>query len=274
MSISAAHSMQNYTQRVQSIFRGARAAAAEHEKLIAGAVAMWILWAASSAGDFNRAAPDIAVLFAAGSIWIVGYVCARKRGLLDILWAGVVWSSFAYCAWMFFDQMGRILTNDEAGAITARFASPASASVTFGLLTIIAAARIVHVIKQVHAEALARSAMIDRLMRDGLGGLLLLVFAASCLGLSGSRTGVMFTAGVMLAHVWWDTRGITHSNALIRSAGLLAPLTAIAFSSLGITLAWLQDAPGASGGDMSDALPQVQRIAAYATAWLENPIFG
>jgi hypothetical protein len=37
---------------------------------------------------------------------------------------------------------------------------------------------------------------------------------------------------------------------------------------------WLQDAPGASGGGMSDALPQVQRIVAYATACLENPILG
>lgn len=245
--------------------------------MMAGAGAVWTFGTSGAAGNLDRAAPELAVLFAAGAVWTLGYIAARKRGVLDILWAGLVWSSFTYCALMFFNQMGGVLSGNAVGAITNSFNSPASAAVLFGLLTLIGSARVLHVVKQMDAEALARSEMIERLMRDALGGMLLLVFAVTCLGLTGSRVGVLLTTAVLLAHIWWDTRAITnrpHRSAIIRIASRVAPLVAIVFAALGVALSWLRDESVAPGVGLSDTLPHIQRIEAYIAAWLQSPIFG
>lgn len=245
--------------------------------MIAGAAALWLFAMTGAAGNLDRAAPGLAVLFAAGGMWIIGYICARKRGAFEIVWAGLVWSSFTYCAWMFFDQMGGALSGDEISTITDGFESPASASLIFGLLTLVGSARLLHVVKQMDADALARSEMIDRLMRDGLGGMLLLVFAISCLGLAGSRVGILLTTAVMLGHMWWDTRAITsrsHRGWIVRYASRLTPIVAIAFAAGGVTLAWLGDESIADRIGLSDALPHIQRLQAYIAAWLENPLLG
>ena len=245
--------------------------------MIAGAAALWTYSVAGAAGDLGRATPGLAVLFGASAMWVLGYICARKRGVLDIVWTALVWSSFTYCAWMFFDQMGGAMAGNEISAITDGFESPASASLIFGLLTLIGSARVLHVVKQMDAEALARSEMIDRLMRDGLGGMLLLVFAVSCLGLAGSRVGILLTTAVLLGHMWWDTRVITsrsHRGIVIRYARRLAPLAAIAFAVAGVGLAWLRDESVVRGVGLSDTLPHLQRLQAYIAAWLESPVFG
>jgi O-antigen ligase len=245
--------------------------------MIAGVAVLWAFALTGAAGKLDRAAADLAVLFAAGAMWTIGYISARKRGATDIVWAGLVWSSFTYCAWMFFDQMGGVLSGSEASAITDGFESPASASIIFGLLTLVGSARVLHVVKQMDAEALARSEMIDRLMRDALGGMLLLVFAVACLGLSGSRVGILLTTAVLLGHIWWDTRAITsrsHRGAIIRFARRLAPLAAMAFAVGGVGLAWLRDESIAPGLSLSDTLPHIQRMQAYVSAWAESPLFG
>lgn len=245
--------------------------------MIAGAAALWAFSITGAGGDLDRAVPGLAVLFAAGAMWVLGYVCARKRGVLDVVWAGLVWSSFTYCAWMFFDQMGGAMSGNDVSTITDGFESPASASLIFGLLTLIGSARVLHVVKQMDAEALARSEMIDRLMRDGLGGMLLLVFAVSCLGLAGSRVGILLTTAALLGHMWWDTRAITsrsHRGAVVRYARRLAPLAAVAFAAAGVGLAWFHDESVVRGVGLSDTLPHLQRLQAYIAAWLENPVFG
>jgi len=245
--------------------------------MIVGAVLIWAFAVTGAAGGLERAAPELAVLFAAGAMWAIGYVCARKRGALDIVWAGLVWTSFVYCAWMFFSQMGAVLSGDETTTIADSFESPASASLLFGMFTMIGSARVFHVVKQMDAEALARSEMIDRLMRDALGGMLLLVFAITCLTLSGSRVGIVLTAAVLLGHAWWDTHAIAsraHRGMIIKIGSRIAPLAAIGLAVWGVSLAWLQDESVIPGLGLPDTLPHLQRLQAYITAWLEKPLFG
>jgi O-antigen ligase len=245
--------------------------------MLVGAGALWAFALTGAAGKLDRAAPELAVLFAAGAMWTLGYISARKRGVLDIVWAGLVWSSFTYCAIMFFSQMGGVMSASQGNAMADAFESPASASTLFGLFTLIGSARVLHVVKQMDAEALARSEMIDRLMRDALGGMLLLVFAVTCLGLSGSRVGILLTTSVLLIHMWWDTRAITnrsHRGAIFRIGSRLAPLFAFGFAVLGIGLAWWRDESVAAGVGLSDTLPHVQRTMAYVGAWMQSPVFG
>jgi O-antigen ligase len=245
--------------------------------MISGAGLIWLLAVTGAAGGIDRAAPDLAVLFAAGAMWAIGYIAARKRGALDIVWAGLIWTSFAYCAWMFFSQMGAVLSGSDSATIADSFGSPASASLLFGMFTLIGSARLFHVVKQMDAEALARSEMIDRLIRDALGGILLLVFAITCLTLTGSRVGVILTAAVLLGHAWWDTRAIasrTHRGLIIKIGSRIAPLAAIGLAVWGVGLAWLRDESVSPGLGLSDTLPHLQRLQAYAAAWLEQPLFG
>jgi len=165
--------------------------------MVGGVALVWTFALTGAAGELNRAAPYLAALLGAGAMWTIGYVCARRRGALDIAWSALIWSSIVYCAVMFFGEMAGRLSNTIAG-FAASFATPADASLLFGLLAIVGCSRVLHVVKQMDAEALARSAMIERLLRDGLGGILLAGFALTCLLLAGSRVGVALTSAVVL----------------------------------------------------------------------------
>lgn len=228
------------------------------------------------AGPLYRAAPHLAVLFAAGSVWAIAYLAARRHGALDTAWAVLVWSSAAYCAWVLgsasIGGAGRPLH-----PIAASFQTSADAAVLFGLLTLAGASRVLHVVKQVDADALVGQRLLERLVRDAFGGLTLLVLALTCLLLVNSRPGILMTMGVLAGLIWWDSLSITtrpHRGALVRFAVIAAPLTAIVLAGSGLALGLLRDETIASGIGLSSENPNLQRLEAYASIWLESPLTG
>jgi O-antigen ligase len=177
---------------------------------------------------------------------------------------------------MFFGEMAARLST-SVGGFAASFETPADASLLFSLLAILGFARVFHVVKQMDAEALARSAMIERLLRDGLGGILLTVFALTCLLLAGSRVGVALASAVILGHAWWDTMAIAgreHRSVVIRAVHQLTPFFALAFAAWGVGLAWFYDESISPGPGLSGTLPHLQRLEAYIQAWLQHPVTG
>lgn len=244
--------------------------------MVIGATLVAIAALTGLAGPLDRAAAPLAVLFAAGAMWTIGYIAAGRRSALAAAWSTLVWTSAAYCAWMFISS-----ASPDAGRtgrlITDAFETPANAAVVFGLLSILGLARVLHVLKQVDADALLGFRMVDRLLRDALGGFLLLGLAVSCLVLAGSRAGILMTFGVMLGHMWWDTLSIMtrpHRGRLARVAVFAAPVLACALAALGMVDGWLNDETIAPGIGLSDTLPNLQRFDAYSSLWLEAPITG
>jgi O-antigen ligase len=245
--------------------------------MLVGLIVVAVAAVAGAAGSLDRAAPHLAALIAAGAMWTTGYISARKRGALDVVWSALIWSSLAYCVWMFFTGIVATLAGADLGVIADAFESPAAASVLFGVFALLGSARVLHVVKQMDAEALDRSAMIDRLMRDGLGGLLLAGFALTCLMMAGSQVGVLLTAGVMLVHAAWDTAPIAsrpHRNFFVRILHHLTPFAGLSLIALGVGLAWLVDESVVPGIGATDTLNHIQRLEAYVQAWLKQPVFG
>ena len=228
------------------------------------------------AGPLHRAAPHLAVLFAAGCIWTITYIAARSRGALDSAWVALVWASAAYCAW--------VLINASSGGIgrplhpiAGYFETPANAAVMFGLLSLVGASRVLHVLKQVDADALVGMRLMERLVRDAFGGFILLVLALTCLLLADSRPGILMTLGVLTGHIWWDTLQITtreHRGRLVRVGVVAAPLAAIVLSASGLALGLLQDETIPPGIGLTDENPNLQRLNAYTAVWLESPVTG
>jgi hypothetical protein len=238
---------------------------------------IWVFALTGWAGNLERAAPDLAVLVAAGAVWTVGYICARRRGALDIAWAGLVWGAFVYCAWMFFSHIAMTMSNQGQGSIADAFTSPTDASLLFGFLALVGSTRVLHVVKQMDAEALARAEMIGRLLSDALGGLLLMGFALTCLVLAGSQVGVLIASAVILLHAWWDMRAISareHRGLVIKIASRIAPFAAIGLAIWGIGLGWVRDESVAPGVGLGSELPRIQRFTAYIGAFLQQPVFG
>lgn len=246
--------------------------------MLIGAGAIWAFAVTGAAGRLDRALPTLAVLFAAGAVWTVGYVCARRRGVLDIAWAGLVWSSLVYCVWTFFRHIADALASAQGIAAPGPdFETAPTAALLFGLFALIAAARVLHVVKQMDAQSLSRAMMIDRLFRDGLGGLLLLGFSATCLILTGSRVGMLFAAAVLLFQAWWDTRAITgrdHRSRWVRVLAQATPLAAAAIAAWGVGLAYMRDETVIGAVASQDILPRLQRLQVYFAAWLEQPFLG
>ena len=244
--------------------------------MLIGVIALLVYAVSGLAGPLYRAAPHLAVLFAAGSIWTIAYIAARRRGALDSAWSALVWSSVAYCVW--------VLVNASSGGIgqplhpiAGYFETPSNAAVMFGLLSLVGASRVLHVLKQVDADALVGLRMLERLVRDAFGGFALLALALTSLFLVDSRPGILMTLGVLTGHVWWDTLAITtreHRGRLIRLGVIAAPLTAIVLSASGLALGLLQDETIPPGIGLTEEHPNLQRLNAYTSVWLESPITG
>jgi O-antigen ligase len=227
-------------------------------------------------GPLDQAGPSLAVLFAAGAVWSMGYIAARHRSALDAIWTVLLWGSIAYCTWMFIGDVATSST-DQGLAIGDAFETPANAAVLFGLMAIIGMARVLHIVKQMYAEGLPGSHMIDRLLRGGLGGLLLLVLSLTCLAIAGSRPGMLMIAGVLIGHAWWDLLPIltrSGSGLLARLAAFVLPFVALGLAAWGVASGWISDETIAPGIGQGAQLPNVQRIAAYMAAWAQNPAFG
>lgn len=225
----------------------------------------------------GNAIPALAVLSAAVAAWMVGHLCGRSRMAMDIAWAGLVWSALAYSMWTFVGYIAVIMNSAAEVSITAGFSSTVAAAVIFGALTLLGCGRVTHVIKRIDAEGLARSEVLDRLLRDGLGGLLLAGFSVTCLALSGSTVGLLLCMGVCIGHVWLDTRSILtrdHRSLWVRLAERSAPAAAVIAIVAACVLGWMYDETvNAAAAGVGDA-PRLQRLAAYFDAWRESPVFG
>jgi O-antigen ligase len=243
--------------------------------MLIGAVVIAVMGVTGLAGPLDRAAPELAVLFAAGCLWVVGYIAARHRSALDAAWHTMIWSGIFYCVVMFAMHVSGAPTGDNA--MRAAFETPANAAILFGLLAIVGMGRILHVVKQMDAEALAHARMLDRLLRSGLGGILLVVMALTCLSMTGSRPGILITCAILIGHVWWDLLAITsrdHRGALARLASIAAPFIALALLAWGVSDAWINDDTVTPGVGAAQQLPNIQRVEAYMGAWMERPAIG
>jgi O-antigen ligase len=199
-----------------------------------------------------------------------------KAGL-DIAWTALILSSFSYCILVFSGQASAVLSSAGQVTIADAFRTPAEAALMFGLLAVIGWSRILHVIKQMDSRALARSAMIDHLLRNGLGGILLMAFSLTCLAAVGSLVGAVFVAATLIGLAWWDLHAILereHRGALMRIVARLAPLAASGLAAWGVCLAWFYDESVPAGVGLSESLPHVQRFMAYFQAWLQHPVEG
>jgi O-antigen ligase len=245
--------------------------------MMVGMVLVWTLALTGFISSPDKAAPELASLFAAGAMWSIGYICARSRGALDIAWTALILSSFGYCILIFSSQASAVLSSTGRVTIADAFRTPAEASLMFGLLAVVGWSRILHVLKQMDAKALARSAMIDHLLRHGLGGILLMAFSLTCLAAVGSLVGAIFVAATMIGHAWWDMHAILereHRSILMRIVARLAPLVALGLAGWGVYLAWFHDESVALGVGLSETPPHVQRFMAYFEAWQERPLQG
>lgn len=242
--------------------------------MVIGAAVIAIAAASGLAGPLSRASAPLAVLFAAGAMWTIGYLAAGRRTALSAGWSTLIWTSAAYCAWMF---IGSTSPGVSSRLIVDAFETPANASVVFGLLAILGLGRVLHVLKQVDTDALLGLRMLERLLRDALGGFLLLFLALTCLLLTASLPGILMALGVLLGHGWWDTVAIMtrpHRGLLARLVVIAAPLLACTLVIWGVADGWLHDETVAPGIGLSDALPNMQRFDAYSSLWLQSPIDG
>lgn len=227
-------------------------------------------------GPMDRAGSSLAVLFAAGAVWSMGYIAARHRSALDAIWTVLIWGSIAYCVWMFIGDVATSST-DQGLAIGDAFETPANAAILFGLMALVGMARVLHIVKQMYAEGLPGSHMIDRVLRGGLGGLLLLTLSLTCLAIAGSRPGMLMVAGVLIGHAWWDLLAILTRNGsglLARLAAFVLPFAAIGFAAWGVSSGWITDETVAPGIGQGELLPNMQRIEAYMAAWAQSPALG
>lgn len=244
-------------------------------EILIGAAAIAVTAISGLAGPLHNAAPVLAAIFAAGCAWTIGYLAAPRRHALDLVWTTLIWSAIIYCVWIFITYVSTV--QGPTSGIAYAFETAANGAVVFGMLAVIAMGRVLHILKQIDAERLGPAQMIERLLRDGVGALLLLFAALACLILTGSRSGMMFAGAVLLAYAWWDLLSITrrvHRGITLLILVFGIPLLATALAVWGVAQGWTLDDAVSAGIGSSEIPSRLQRLDAYAAAWLESPLTG
>lgn len=201
-----------------------------------GILAVIAIAAGGVLGPLERAAPDLARLVGAGGLWIIGYLAGRRPAVLNAAWRTTAWSGSVYCLIMFMAHIGG--APQKQNTIADAFATPAEASVLFGLLAVIATGRILHVLKQAAGSAELYTQILDRVVRHGLDGVLLLLGALTCLILTGSGSGLLVTCGMLVAQVGWAIIATgARNNRDMRSQLrlLIVPIAAMALIGWGVS---------------------------------------
>lgn len=223
-----------------------------------------------AAGPLDRAFADLAVLVAAGGTWIVGFVVARQGRTLDLAWTVLVWASLAYCVIVFFGALAEGLPQFAGGG-----GASATGPLTYALLLLLGAGRVLHMIKRLDAEAAPESEMVGRIIQQGLGGILLVCFALACLIASASVASVLMTAGVLIGYCVWDLHNIIRRaySPAVRILGWIAPQVAVVLVVWGGVLVFF-DTAGAPEGLAGAGASMMTRLEAYFRAFLDQPILG
>jgi O-antigen ligase len=244
--------------------------------MLISAAILFLVTVTGLAGPLHQSGAHLATIFAAGGMWILGYIAAQRRAVLDAVWTTLIWSSIAWCAWMFFAFVSTT-RGDATPSLADAFQTPANGAVVFGLMSVVGLARVLRVLKRSDAEALAIPQVIDQLLREGVGGLLLLVGSLTCLVLLGSIPGLLFVGAVLLIHAWWDLLpiiGRERYGILLRVGVIATPVFALALAIAGVATGWSVDETITPGLGLSDTPPFLQRIDAYTASWMESPLLG
>lgn len=234
------------------------------------------LTASGLAGPLYRAGSHVAVLFAAGAMFLIGHIAVQRRATLNAMWATLIWASLVWCGWMFATYVST--TRGTAAPVLAdAFETPANGALVFGLLAIVALGKLLQIVKSADADSSSMAQLFEQLLREGVGAMLLLIVAVTCTVLLGSMTGTILLAAVLIGQAWWDTLGITrraHYGIWVRIAVVLVPLVALGLAGWGAASGWIRDETIAPGLGVSEVLPNLQRMEAYGAAWMESPFVG
>lgn len=246
-----------------------------HPGVTLAALGLWAFALLGPAGPMDRAAPDLAVLGAAIAAWTVGYIAARQRRTLDIAWTALIWSSLLYAVLFFFGNAANDISAGSAGGIEQAFENPASASITFGLFVVLGLGRVLHMIKRMDAEAASGSDVFGRVLREGLGGMLLAGFSVPCLLIVATQQALILTLAVMTGYVAWDLRKVMSraDSGILRSFSWITPPLAVALAVWGLAIALLDSASDQQGLAAAGA-SHLTRMETYFVAFLERPLFG
>lgn len=243
--------------------------------LLPTAIMLWTI--VGFFGPLRAAAPDASVLLGMSAVWTIGYLAASHRSSQSFLWTSLVWSLLLFTMWVFFTEIGVTIGAASSMPLSAGLGSATEAAVMFGFFSLVGSARVLHVLKQMDAEALSRSEMVDRLLRDGLGGMLLVGFALTCLVMTGSRVGLLLAGASLVFHAWWDLGYILrrdHRSTWVRILERLTPLATLAAIGGALYLACFRDESVAPGTPGAAANTHIQRLESYWNAILDQPIFG
>jgi O-antigen ligase len=231
---------------------------------------------ASGMFETERAAPHLAIWAAGLAAWSAGFVAARQR-TAGVVWSVLVWSWAAVTAWWLFGQLGAAGGEAAAPSWIPAPETPVTSAVVFSLATLIGAARVLHVYKSAEAEDLPLATAADRILRAGLGGMLLFGFGFTALLATGSTTALLITFSVLCLHLWWDLKAtLARERSRIRKGllGLLAPIAALGLALAAGGLAYSRDESVPPGTPGEPAYPRIERSQIYQQAWLEAPMTG
>jgi O-antigen ligase len=223
---------------------------------------------AGADGRWDRAAPELVALAAAGALVLLGRGAGRAQegGALVLAAAQPGLALFALWA-LAVDLAGLeahapFAGHDESGSLAASFGAKNVAATWFGLSALVSAARLI---------ALSRGGTRAPRRRDVLPAMAALGLALAALALTDSRAGIACAAFGMAVLLW-----LTLSPALLRvqprTRRRLVALAAAAF--LAATLATGQGALARAGSLAAAAEVRLDMYGVYLGLWLERPWLG
>jgi O-antigen ligase len=229
--------------------------------------------------DIDATGRELLKLLSLGAAFCAGLVVGASDRRARLLVFLVVIASIPYAAWAFlqhFIAYGTIFGVEKpyhVERLTGSFLSANSAATTFGMLAVIAAARIARAVKESSAPwNLGAAAVADQLARKAGVATVALLLLVTCTVETLSRAGIAATAAALLALVAWEVRAASERRTRVRmatGAAIAASLAVavLAIASAGGTIERLDSTLGDAGSRMA-------ALQAHWEAFLASPWRG
>ena len=238
---------------------------------------LFIAWFAFGLfGNWHLAKFEAQTLLAGGALAATGYLIGKSPGGLKFAWNVLVWTSLAFVAISAFAFFSTPPSSETFGnRLSAGFGSPNTAATLFGIMLLLAIAKLTVRFQDASFNARPRGDRIALLAQTEFASITVILIAFGCLIFTVSRAGIAISLAAMIGLSAFELLRMRRRGRFSFLHGRRTMIGLVAISGLLLVLAVLGEFNQRTQESLfENSSGRIETFKIYWNVFLEKPWFG